>query len=388
MSTGARARQLIDDEIARITGASADEVTRLNVEIAQETGRLDALKLDAVVEQRKALQQTYYDMADAMVDPDNAAVLRRLADDIKFDGPDSMFVEDAWMMRMDFVVKGEINNPSFQQFMLDRVFTFTNELADEARVLLANGEPLTQAMIRELSNGVRIANLARMGAKASPETQAAITELADAARELIMRRTALRQATTAARIEATETVLAANRAGFGEGDIATKFAKVSGKTGIASTADVRDALAEYNRRVPREWVDQFDSGYSLAFVQRGFFDRWKKFVRISGPDWRSTLTHELTHGHQFHTKSIQAIERLFLSRRAQQIGDSAFKPQAYMSDAQRWYDLGLNDPYMTKLYASDYTELSTRASEMVWYGLSHNVPTDVLDFWLGVLLLL
>ena len=197
-----------------------------------------------------------------------------------------------------------------------------------------------------------------------------------------------------ARISILEEILSTNRPAFGGGDALSKFKKLTGKTKAVGVKELREALREYSRRVPTEWLDAYPSGYTLGFVQRGFYSHLERKIRLSlgskKGSWRSTLTHEITHGHQYNSRHIQMAERLYLSRRSTfaEYEDTWFRPQKYNRDQQPTFDLGIGDQYTTKIYSDGITELSTRASEMTWYGLEDGVDPEMIDYWLGVLLTL
>jgi hypothetical protein len=196
------------------------------------------------------------------------------------------------------------------------------------------------------------------------------------------------------RISILEEILSTNRPGFGGGDALAKFKTVRGKTKAVGVKEVREAMRAYGRRVPTEWLDAYPDRYTFGFVQRGYYSHLQKQVRVSlgskKGSWRSTLTHEMTHGHQYNSRQIQMAERLYLSRRSTfyEYEDTWFRPQKYMRDKQATYDLGFGDQYTTKIYSDGITELSTRASEMTWYGLPDGVDSEMIDYWLGVLLTL
>lgn len=195
------------------------------------------------------------------------------------------------------------------------------------------------------------------------------------------------------RIGVLEDILSANRPNFGGGDAVSKFEKISGKTGKVGIPEVREALTEYSRRVPTEWLEAFRDRYTFGFVQRGFYSHYYRKVRVSfgtAKGWRSTLTHEMTHGHQYHSRQIQMAERLYLSRRSTlpEYQDTWFRPRKYRGDKEPWFDLGVGEQYTTKIYSDGVTELSTRASEWTWYGLEKGIDPEMVDYWLGVLLTL
>jgi len=205
-----------------------------------------------------------------------------------------------------------------------------------------------------------------------------------------------------ARLEVIERVLADNRPDFGTKSILPRFdrAKIEGKVREIKKAEVIEAIEEYSRRVPAEWVDQYAPGYSMGFVRRGYHSVGNRRIRVSGNDslsqngWRSTLHHEFTHGHQNWSPQVNAAERMFLSRRAQSLADDdiaqPFLPRTYSSDPEPRFELNIGDDYATKIYPHGTTELSTRASEYLWYGKfrGNDIDSEVLDWFLGVLLTL
>jgi len=390
LETGRRARQIIDDEIAVIS----DDVIRLRDQ-AKETvenlkAEFESIKLAQSQGQRDEIVRFWGEVADVLPEKQAQAV-RELVGDQMFMGSGSSTTAQ-FDNALVVILRTQMKNEDLYQ-----LFRRTVD-ADDVRQLdfqwgsnrtigpgFLHPDNLRRSIFRRVGTDIYQADSDALYAIRLRHKEA-VQALRDAEAEVVK-----------SRIGVIERVLGENRDGFGTGDITPKFDKIAGAKDMAKKADIVEEMRDYSRRVPVEWIDEFGENHSFGFVGRGYYSLLDARVRVSGQmnqyghqSWRSTLQHEFTHGHQYHTPQINAAERMYLSRRAQSAEDAveAFTPRKYGSDSQPRFELGLGDDYMTKLY-SDTSELSTRASEFLWMGRvsdKSTVDEEVLDWWLGVLL--
>jgi predicted nuclease with TOPRIM domain len=395
LEAGRSARKIIDDELDRVARAPLAERAEL-------AARKEAIRVERTdIEQRVRRQVNYNvernfdELYQGILDPDD---VRRFDDIVKFaddDGVGTSAFFDEWY---EYVVRKYGDDPRFIDWWLrtfadptDRQFLLVKERIEAGKNLAEAGASYRGWLIdlyRKTDRAV----------KNDSVREGALRELNDEIRDLTKRLIEIDDGLAAQRFEIIQEVLAENRPEFGTGDALAAFdrSKIRGKSGVKK-ADIIAEIEQYARQVPREWLDDYLTGHSFAFIRRGHFDRYKKAIRMSGSQWRSTLTHEMTHGHQYYSPQINAAERLYLSRRAQRLGDEAFRPKSYMRDSQPFFDLGTGDDYTTKVYFDGITELSTRSSEFTWHpaqarpragGTASEVDQELVDFWLGALLTL
>ena len=215
------------------------------------------------------------------------------------------------------------------------------------------------------------------------------------------------------RVEVLEEVLSASRAEFGTGTLRDKFTRVLGRSGRDSVSrkEVREALDQVAVRMPKEWSDAIFTDQEIGFVKRGYYNLFERRLRVSGPrsgdavawtkgSWQSVLHHEVQHATQGTQPTVRLLERILLSRRAQQRaateGESFWKMERIYKGDKEWYlDVGLGEKYMMKHYPGQissvqhdgFTELSTRGMERLWYEDWETTDRDVLRLMLGMLLL-
>ena len=391
LEAGRRARRIIDDEIAAVT----DDLIRIRDEAKQKVDKIreefDAVKLAQSQRGREQTIELWSDVADVLPE-DDAQIIRGLLGAPQ----DEIFIGTGNNTKVDFdqalrtVLKRHRSNESLYQFYrsaLDpgdaRQLDFWWESHGTIADTFLDPTKAWSHLLRGARSGVTeqdkvvITELRRRHQEAQAIVQSADDDIAKA------------------RIPIIERVLTENRQSFGTADITPRFTEIRGKKAVAKKADIVAEMRDYSRRVPPEWIEDFVEDHTFGFVERGYYSLDAGRVRTSGyaqfgpGSWRSTLQHEITHGHQYYTPQINAAERLYLSRRAQTVDDALepFKARPVRGDRQSRYELGLGDNYMTKLY-DDVSELSTRASEFLWMGREADdvLDDEVLDWWLGVLL--
>ena len=395
MEAGRSARKIIDDELDRVARGPVAERT----ELAARKEAIRAERTDLDHRDRRQVNVTverkFDEVYQEILDPDD---VRRFGDIIKFaddDGFGTSAFFDEWY---EYAVRKYGDDPRFIDWWLrtfddptDRQFLLAKQRIEAGNNLADAGASYRGWLIDLYRRTDRLVT------RNSPR-DARIRELNDEIRDIAKRLTEIDEQLATQRFDIIQGVLAENRPEFGTGDALAAFdrSKIRGKKGVKKS-DVIAEIEQYGKQVPREWLDDYLPDHSFGFTQRGFFSRYKKAVRVSGTKWRSTLTHELTHGHQYYSPQINAAERLYLSRRAQSLGDDAFMPRTYLRDREPFFDLGTGDDYTTKIYSDGLTELSTRSSEFTWHPdqarprvgtNASEVDQELVDFWLGVLLTL
>lgn len=395
LEAGRSARKIIDDELDRVARGPVAERTELAAR--KEAIRAERTNLDH--RDRRQVNVTvegkFDEVYQEILEPSD---VRIFGDIIKFADDDRFGTSTAFDEWYEYAVNKYRDNPRFIDWWLrtfadptDRQFLLVKERLEAGKNLVdagASSRGWLMGLYRDTD---------RLITRNSPR-DAAIRELNDEIRDIAKRLTEIDEQLATQRFDIIQGVLVENRPEFGTGDALAAFdrSKIRGKKGVKKS-DVIAEIEQYGKQVPREWLDDYLPDHSFGFTQRGFFSRYKKAVRVSGTKWRSTLTHELTHGHQYYSPQISAAERLYLSRRAQSLGDDAFMPRTYLNDREPFFDLGTGDDYTTKIYSDGLTELSTRSSEFTWHPdqarprvgtNASEVDQELVDFWLGVLLTL
>jgi hypothetical protein len=393
LETGRRARQIIDDEIKVISEALIRERDELYDATMTIKAEYETAKNAARGAPQDAVRSFWSRVADVVPD-DEARIIREAIEGETFAGSVNLTpITSTETART-------LTNAIGDQRGNEALYRLLHELLEpDSRNSLETwwkGDGIIP--LRFLDANLVSRSVARNATRAiSADDKLALEAIMARHREAKEVLRAAEERVVTSRIEIIERVLAENRPGFGTGDIVPKFDKIVGSKGQAGKADIVDEMRGYSRRVPVEWIDEFEDGHSFGFVRRGYYSLGDKRVRTSpspnlyGHDsWRSTLQHEITHGHQYHTPQINAAERMYLSRRAQTVDEALepFQPLRYSNDPEPRFELGLGDKYATKLY-TDTSELSTRASEYLWMGKfdgRETIDDEVLDWWLGVLL--
>jgi len=402
LDVGKKARMMLDDELERLSSGMVSErrtlvetQDKLRAVIGEEEQLFRSQKASLV---REELQR----FSDAMPNQSQHIDLWRFmkeADDVDLA---NSFMIDRVTDMIHRIIKANADDPAVIRYLED-VVTRTHVLAppspnafsmlDDTLETIRNNfaaknklRPGDETEIRRAMQGLKVKQTNQL----EEAMRGRVQDSQDEFYRIRERLKDIDDELKKLRVGVLEDLLKANRTRFGEGDAVSKFSQIEGKTKVAKVADVREALRDYARRVPTEWLDEFRDGFSFGFVKRGFYSHYYKRLRVSGSNWQRTLTHEMTHGHQYHSRRIQMFERMYLSRRATrpEYVDSWYVPQKYNTDPEPWFDLGFGDRYTTKVYADGITELSTRASEMAWYGLDNGVDVEMIDYWLGVLLTL
>jgi len=395
LEAGRSARKIIDDELDRVARAPLAE--RAELAARKEAIRVERTDIEQRVRRQvnATVERNFDEVYQDILDPED---VRRFGDIIKFaddDGFGTSAFFDEWY---EYAVRKYGDDPRFIDWWLrtfddptDQQFLFTKKRIEAGKNLADAGASYRGWLIdlyRKTDRAV----------KNDSVREGALRELNDEIRDLTRRVMEIDEQLAAQRFEVIQEVLAENRPEFGTGDALAAFdrSKIRGKSGVKK-AEVIAEIEQYGKQVPREWLDDYLTGHSFGFIQRGYFSRYKRNVRVSGSKWRSTLTHEMTHGHQYYTPQINAAERLYLSRRAQSLGDEAFRPKTYRRDTEPFFDLGTGDDYTTKVYFDGITELSTRSSEFTWHpaqarplvgGTASEPDQELVEFWLGALLTL
>ena len=387
LEVGARARALVDDEVARIAAGIADELAANRARLVEVIREIEDNQTRMKVSQI-GLKRDVFEFGQSL-DPITQGMLDELIDGVEYltigagDTPNPEFAR-----RLQELLMAEGNNPAVRDLMM-RVYDDSPSVAELIATKFAQTGEVPRGMISAEQVIVYFRDQQRLR---QGITKLDLSDLWTTQRNIEKAVKQAEETLAAARIEATEQVLAANREAFGTGDIRPKIKGIV--EGSKITRDmIEDEIVAYGRRVPVEWIDTYGSGYTVQIKgDRGWYHKGLKTITVDAATrWKSTLTHEITHGHQVHSAQVSMIERLYLSRRARKRaadGYNAYRPRTYGNDKEPWFDLGIGDDYTTKIYDDGITELSTRASEFTWYGLDDGVDPEIVDYWLGVLLLL
>jgi hypothetical protein len=205
------------------------------------------------------------------------------------------------------------------------------------------------------------------------------------------------------RRQAAREVLGATRPGFGTGDAKRYFTTIKGKAGTATKQEMVEALDDAARNMPKEWLDHWDDaqsfdrrGWSLSWVNRGFYNQAERKVRLSGGNWRSTLQHELQHGVQGTNTPLYLAERAWLKMRVDSNPGGVAARRSWAKNEVGYKIDGLPQ-YTSREYLESKgyrgfqqaTEVSTTGMEAFWHTQSlKRMDTDWEDFILGLLVLL
>ena len=404
IEVGRRARRIIDDEIEATAQGLLDDVEARRQALKATRDDLETTRRARVTPRNEAIEAEINDLVSQLPSDITEDLLEDWASESMWDSAGNLQRHN-FNNELSVVLGQAEDHPAVYEFLMrrevarakDRPAVGTRRIDDLREAWETTGKvPRYYRNANDIAHDLRreYHHLVRENVDTT-QAQTAVLE-AQKALALAERRQA------SARLEVIERVLADNRPDFGTKSILPRFdrAKIEGKVREIKKAEVIEAIEEYSRRVPAEWVDQYAPGYSMGFVRRGYHSVGHRRIRVSGNDslsqngWRSTLHHEFTHGHQNWSPQVNAAERMFLSRRAQSLADDdiaqPFLPRTYSGDPEPRFELNIGDDYATKIYPHGTTELSTRASEYLWYGKfrGNDIDSEVLDWFFGVLLTL